>query len=58
MDFPGPVLDTVIGQMRAGGRQCDETGSNTEQMCHLEIMFLVKTKIKKVKHKLKSSSGA
>ena len=39
MDFPGPVLGNLIGQRRAGGRQCDETGSNTEQMCHLEIVF-------------------
>ena len=39
MDFPGPVLDIVRWQRRDGVKQYDETGSNTEQMCHLEILF-------------------
>ena len=39
MDFPGQVLDTLMWERKDGGRQCDETGSSTEQMCHLEIVF-------------------
>lgn len=57
-DFPGPVVDTESWGRRGGGRQCDETGSSTEQMCRLEIRILVRRKGRKVGHKLKSSSGA
>ena len=40
MDFPGQVLDTLTWERKDGGRQCDETGSSTEQMCRLEIKFI------------------
>ena len=40
MDSPGQVLDNLMWERKDGGRQCDETGSSTEQMCRLEIKFI------------------